>query len=85
MSDETDAQKELDKTWSTFSAGSRSTCLQETKIGGAPSYVELLTCLQLDKQAKEASRENQKALDVPSGKPVVPSGQRVPRPAAPPD
>ncbi|MBV9136458.1 MAG: hypothetical protein JO357_05325, partial [Hyphomicrobiales bacterium] len=45
--------------------GPRSTCTKETNIGGAPSYVELLTCLQLDKQALEARIENKKLLNVP--------------------
>jgi hypothetical protein len=58
LNDETAAQKELVRLWSTFKAGSQVTCAQETKIGGAPSYVELLTCLQLDQQAAEAAREN---------------------------
>ncbi|MFI5015628.1 MAG: hypothetical protein ACHQAY_25105 [Hyphomicrobiales bacterium] len=66
INDETEAQKEVIKTWASFKAGAQATCLQETKIGGAPSYVELLTCLQLDKQATEASRENQKALKMPA-------------------
>ncbi|MBV9520255.1 MAG: hypothetical protein JO068_19285 [Hyphomicrobiales bacterium] len=64
--DERQAQKELAKSWSSFKASAQSNCLQVTRIGGAPSYVELLTCLQLDKQAQEASRENQKSLDLPS-------------------
>jgi hypothetical protein len=72
INDETDAQKELIKTWSSFGAGPKATCVQETKIGGAPSYVELLTCLQLDKQAAEASRENRKALKMPTAKPEPP-------------
>jgi hypothetical protein len=63
--DENDAQKELVKTWSSFKAAAQSTCVQETMIGGAPSYVELLTCLQLDKQAADAARENAKALTLP--------------------
>lgn len=65
LNDETDAQRELSRTWFDFKAGPRSTCTQETKIGGAPSYVELLTCLQLDKQAVEARIENKKQLNVP--------------------
>jgi hypothetical protein len=73
MNDELEAQKELAKTWSTFRPGAQATCLQETKIGNAPSYVELLTCLQLDQQAAEAARENKKALKMPTGKPA-PSG-----------
>ena len=65
VNDETDAQRELSRTWFDFKPGPRSTCTQETKIGGAPSYVELLTCLQLDKQAGEAIIENKKQLNMP--------------------
>jgi hypothetical protein len=79
MNDETDAQKELVKTWSSFKGGAQATCVQETKIGGAPSYVELLTCLQLDKQAAEASRENKKQLNMPAS---APSGSVPQRPSA---
>jgi hypothetical protein len=49
----------------TFGSGAQSVCLQETRIGEAPSYVELITCLELDKQAAEASIENRKALQTP--------------------
>ena len=65
INDETDAQRELSRTWFDFKPGPRSTCTQETNIGGSPSYVELLTCLQLDKQAVEAQIENKKQLNVP--------------------
>ena len=54
MRDEADAQKDLIKTWSTFKPSAQAICVQETKIGGAPSYVEVLTCLQLDKEAGES-------------------------------
>jgi hypothetical protein len=88
MNDELEAKKELVKTWSTFKSSAQSTCVQETKIGGAPSYVELITCLQLDKQAAEAARENQKELKIPGAKPAdptadpaaAPKGKRKPKP-----
>ncbi|MBV9740337.1 MAG: hypothetical protein JOZ30_11910 [Hyphomicrobiales bacterium] len=67
IDDEREAQKELAKLWSSFKASAQSNCLQVTRIGGAPSYVELVTCLQLDKQAQEAARENRKSLDLPGG------------------
>ena len=44
---ELDAQRQLESRWSTFAAQSRRTCSQETQIGGSPSYVELLTCLEM--------------------------------------
>jgi hypothetical protein len=64
--DEVEAQRELSRTWFDFKPRARSTCTQETHIGGAPSYVELLTCLQLDKQAAEAAVENKKQLNMPA-------------------
>ena len=70
LDDELQAQKELAMSWSSFKAGAQKDCVEETKIGGAPSYVELLTCLELDKQAQEAALENKKSLEVPS----APSG-----------
>jgi hypothetical protein len=70
MQDETEAQTELIKSWATFKPSEQAVCAQETRIGGAPSYVELLTCLQLDQQALEASRENQGAMSLPPGSPT---------------
>ncbi|SEF10207.1 hypothetical protein SAMN05444161_8394 [Rhizobiales bacterium GAS191] len=70
MRDEMDALSELSKSWATFKPGAQAVCTQETRIGGAPSYAELLTCLQLDKQAEEASRENQKPMSQSSGLPI---------------
>jgi hypothetical protein len=65
MNDELAAQKELTKKWSTFKSGPQAVCTQSTKNGGAPSYVELITCLELDQQAAQAAIENRKALNVP--------------------
>jgi hypothetical protein len=70
LDDEIQARQELAKSWSSFKAGAQKDCVEETKIGGAPSYVELLTCLELDKQAREAALENKKSLELPS----APSG-----------
>jgi hypothetical protein len=65
IDDEAQAQKDLSRSWFSFRAASRATCTQETRIGGAPSFVELITCLELDKQAIEAASENRKPLAVP--------------------
>lgn len=66
LDDEMQAQNELAKSWSGFKASAQKDCVEVTKIGGAPSYVELLTCLELDKQAQEAALENKKSLELPS-------------------
>jgi hypothetical protein len=48
---EIQARKRLAKSWLSFKNGSRTNCVGETQIGGVPSYVDLLSCLQLEKEA----------------------------------
>ena len=45
--DETDAKNDLDKRWPQFGASDKQACVGESGIGGAQSYVELLTCLEM--------------------------------------
>jgi hypothetical protein len=44
--DEKQASAQLQKKWSTFPAAKRAGCVSQNTIGGTPSYVGLLTCLQ---------------------------------------
>ncbi len=57
--DEQDARSKLEKDWSQYSAAQRSQCDGLVTTGGAPSYVELLTCLEMAKQAKELPEDSQ--------------------------
>jgi hypothetical protein len=52
MKEEADARTTLEGQWTQFPAGDRSTCSQTARIG-APSYVELLTCLQMQADARK--------------------------------
>jgi hypothetical protein len=53
MADEKKAREDLVRQWAQFSPDSRARCTQISKsIAGAQSYVELLTCLQIDKDVK---------------------------------
>ena len=45
--DETDAKNELEKSWPQFGASDKQACVGKSSIGGAQSYVELLTCLEM--------------------------------------
>jgi hypothetical protein len=45
--DETDAKNELDRSWTQFGTSDKQACVGESSIGGAQSYVELLTCLEM--------------------------------------
>jgi hypothetical protein len=47
VNDENRARQELASQWSKFSAASRAQCIPLEGIGGDPSYVSLLTCLQM--------------------------------------
>jgi len=51
--DETGARSKLDQDWPQYSAIQRTHCRGLVALGGAPSYVELLTCLEMAKQAQE--------------------------------
>ena len=54
---EENARSNLKNDWSQYSAQDRSRCSGFVTTGGPPSYVELLTCLEMAKQAKELSRK----------------------------
>ncbi|ACL56038.1 hypothetical protein [Methylobacterium nodulans] len=41
------AGDELRKRWGDFSAAAKRQCSQQSRAGGFPSYVEMLTCLEL--------------------------------------
>ena len=45
--DEGQARAELQRQWAQFDPANRTSCVEETGIGGYPSYVEVLTCLQM--------------------------------------
>ena len=46
MNDEQKAKRELASQWSKFPAAGRASCISQESIGGTPSYVSLLSCLQ---------------------------------------
>jgi hypothetical protein len=49
--DESDAHTKLTQEWDQFSKPQHDQCVRLSTLGGSPSYVELLTCLELAKQA----------------------------------
>jgi hypothetical protein len=52
ISDEKRARQQLASQWSKFSGSSKAECIPQESIGGTPSYVSLLTCLQMGKWAR---------------------------------
>ena len=51
--DEINARTTLEKEWSQFTPSDQARCGRLVTLGGGPSYVDLLTCLELAKQVKE--------------------------------
>jgi hypothetical protein len=64
--DENNARATLEKEWSQFTPSDQARCVGLVTLGGGPSYVELLTCLEMANQVKKIPGGDQ--LD--SGKPV---------------
>ena len=52
VNDEKRARQQLASQWSKFSTSSKAECVPQESIGGTPSYVSLLTCLQLGQWAR---------------------------------
>jgi hypothetical protein len=52
INDEQKARRQLGSQWSKFPPSSRASCTSQESIGGTPSYVSLLTCLQLGQWAR---------------------------------
>jgi hypothetical protein len=58
VEDENQARDELQRGWSKYPAKYREQCVSETRVSGSPSYVEVLTCIQMFVEA--AVEENPK-------------------------
>jgi hypothetical protein len=54
MTSEKDARAQIVKDWSSYPAGARQRCVNTT--GYMPSYVEWLTCLEMEKQVNEVRK-----------------------------
>jgi hypothetical protein len=62
LADERAAQEAIAKDWSTYSAAHKTQCIGNVTTGGPPSYVELLSCLEVMRDAKK-SRETDPELE----------------------
>jgi hypothetical protein len=68
--DERTAQDALTQNWSKYNAADKTQCVGNVKTGGPASYVELLSCLEIMRDAK-AIREGEALApsNPPSGSP----------------
>jgi hypothetical protein len=65
LSDEQTAQNALAENWSKYDAVDKTQCVGNVKTGGPASYVELLSCLEIMRDAKT----------IRSGETLAPTGQ----------
>ena len=52
LADETTAQDTLKQNWSKYAASDKSDCVGMVKTGGPASYVELLSCVEILRDAR---------------------------------
>jgi hypothetical protein len=58
LADEKSARDELEKQWTQFSPALRERCVATTQTGGGPSYVEVLVCLQMGRDAAQMDKSS---------------------------
>jgi hypothetical protein len=58
---------ELVKQWSSFAAADKTSCVNESRMGGDSSYTELLTCLEMARDVRAMRNEQQQQQGAPSG------------------
>lgn len=54
IEDENRLRQQLEKEWQTFDAADRRQCGEEAAMGGASSYAEFLTCLEMARDTRKA-------------------------------
>jgi hypothetical protein len=69
MQDEGNARSQLEKSWADYSASDKAHCMSLSRSGGAPSYVELLSCVEMSRDAHRFARDRtqQGGQNAPAG------------------
>jgi hypothetical protein len=57
MAEEENARKKLQEIWSTFTPSSRASCAGMSSTMGIQSYVELQTCLEIERDAAKMEKK----------------------------
>jgi hypothetical protein len=63
LADEHTAENVLAQNWSKYNAADKTQCVGNVQTGGPPSYVELLSCLEIMRDAKSI-RETDPGMQV---------------------
>lgn len=60
------ARDKLKAGWNDFPAADRTRCIGMTRMGGPPSYVEVLTCVEMARDARQIRQNAPAPLDRPT-------------------
>ena len=63
IDDDNLARDQLRKEWPTFNASERQLCERETRMGGASTYAEFLTCLEMSRDTRTGQVTQRTASD----------------------
>jgi hypothetical protein len=58
LQSEQQVREELVKQWSSFSGADKNACIREATMGGDSSYTELLTCLEMARDARNLGTDS---------------------------
>ena len=58
LGDEREAERAIAQNWSKYNADDKTQCVGTVTTGGPPSYVELLSCLEIMRDAKDSREGN---------------------------
>jgi hypothetical protein len=61
MAGEEEARKQIEKEWSKTPTAERSQCIGTVAVGGSPSYVELVVCLEMMRDSRTHREEEEQA------------------------
>ena len=78
LDSEQSVRNELVKQWSKFARTDKTSCVNESRMGGESSYTELLTCLEMARDVRAMRAEQQQG---PAGGTTPPraGGAKVPQ------
>ena len=78
--DETEALQQLEAEWSQFSDPDRSACFAEATTAGFTSYVDLVICLEMARDVRNASPNPRDAFVKQSTRPAQPEMDVIDKP-----
>ena len=79
LADENAAAETLTQNWSKYIDADKTQCIGNVKTGGPPSYVELLSCLEIMRDAKDIREADRVAPVEGPPAPARPAARARPR------